>query len=220
MNNQDIPQTFAILQESKKQWQDSTLENLEKIPFLILVGCILSLRTKDQMTRQVSERLFRNIRNPQQLLEHSEDEIIRMIYPVGFYRRKAKNLIEISRILIEKYQSQVPSTLEELLELPGVGRKTANLVLTVGFGKPGICVDTHVHRIVNRWGYVKTKTPEQTEIALRNKLPRDFWVPINSLLVLLGQNICLPRRPHCEKCPIAIYCDQVGVEKERLKPNE
>ncbi|NLJ49281.1 MAG: endonuclease III [Candidatus Atribacteria bacterium] len=217
MNNQNIAQTFAILQENKKQWQDLTLESLGKNPFLILVGCILSLRTKDQMTRQVAERLFKTIRSPQQLLSYSEDDIAQIIYPVGFYRRKAKNLIDISRILIHKYQSQVPSTLEELLELPGVGRKTANLVLTVGFGKPGICVDTHVHRIVNRWGYVKTKTPEQTEIALRNKLPQEFWIPINSLLVLFGQNICLPRRPHCEKCPVEDFCDQVGVEKKEVK---
>ncbi|HHT10055.1 MAG TPA: endonuclease III [Atribacter sp.] len=217
MNNQNIAQAFAILQESKKQWQDSTLENLEKNPFFILVGCILSLRTKDQITRQVSERLLKRIRSPQQLIAYSEDEIARLIYPVGFYRRKAKNLIDISKILIHKYQSQVPSTLEELLELPGVGRKTANLVLTVGFGKPGICVDTHVHRIVNRWGYIKTKTPEQTEMALRDILPQEFWIPINSLLVLFGQNICLPRRPHCENCPIEEYCDQVGIEKSEDK---
>ena len=211
MNNQDIAQTFAILQESKKQWQDSTLETLEKNPFFVLVGCILSLRTKDLMTRQVAQNFFKKI---QQLLSYSEEEIAQFIYPVGFYRRKAKSLIDISKILIKKYHSQVPSTLEELLELPGVGRKTANLVLTVGFGKPGICVDTHVHRIVNRWGYVKTKTPEQTEMALRSKLPQEFWIPINSLLVLFGQNICLPRRPHCEKCPVENFCDQVGVEKK------
>lgn len=217
MNNQDIAQTFAILQESKKQWQDSTLESLEKNPFFVLVGCILSLRTKDLMTRQVAQHFFKKIQNPQQLLSYSEEEIAQFIYPVGFYRRKAKSLIGISRILIKKYQSHVPSTLEELLELPGVGRKTANLVLTVGFGKPGICVDTHVHRIVNRWGYVKTKTPEQTEMALRSKLPQEFWIPINSLLVLFGQNICLPRRPHCEKCPVENFCDQVGVEKKEAQ---
>ena len=217
MNNQDIAQTFAILQESKKQWQDSTLESLGKNPFFVLVGCILSLRTKDLMTRQVAQHFFKKIQSPQQLLSYSEEEIAQFIYPVGFYRRKAKSLIDISRILIKKYQSHVPSTLEELLELPGVGRKTANLVLTVGFGKPGICVDTHVHRIVNRWGYVKTKTPEQTEMALRSKLPQEFWIPINSLLVLFGQNICLPRRPHCEKCPVKNFCDQVGVEKKEAQ---
>ncbi len=217
MNNHDIAQTFAILQDIKKQWQDSTLESLEKNPFFILLGCILSLRTKDQTTSQVAERLFKKIRSPQQLLTYSEDDIAQLIYPVGFYRRKAKNLIDISKILIHKYQSQVPSTLEELLELPGVGRKTANLVLTVGFGKPGICVDTHVHRIVNRWGYVNTKTPEQTEMALRDKLPQEFWIPINSLLVLFGQNICFPRQPHCEDCPIERNCDQVGVEKREAK---
>ena len=217
MNNQNIAQTFAILQENKKQWQDSTLESLEKNPFFILVACILSLRTKDQMTRQVAERLFKIIRSPQQLLSYSEDDIAQLIYPVGFYRRKAKNLVDISKILIHKYHSQVPSTLEQLLELPGVGRKTANLVLTVGFGKPGICVDTHVHRIVNRWGYVKTKTPEQTEMALRDKLPQEFWIPINSLLVLFGQNICLPRRPRCGNCSIENFCDQVGIEKRETQ---
>jgi len=217
MNERDIPQIFAILQENKKQWQDSTLESLEKDPFLVLVGCILSLRTKDQMTRQVAERLFRTVRTPQQLLGLSEEELIRLIYPVGFYRRKAKNLRDISCILIEKYQGKVPSILEELLELPGVGRKTANLVLTVGFGNPGICVDTHVHRIVNRWGYVNTKTPEKTEIALRDKLPLKFWIPINSLLVLFGQNICLPRQPRCNRCPIENYCDKMRVEFMEIK---
>ena len=216
MNEKDIPHTFAILQENKKQWQDSTLESLEKNPFLILVGCILSLRTKDQITRLVAERLFQQVRTPQHLLGLSEEVLINLIYPVGFYRRKARNLRDISCILIEKYRSQVPSSLEELLELPGVGRKTANLVLTVGFGKPGICVDTHVHQIVNRWGYIKTNTPERTEMALREKLPPEFWIPINSLLVLFGQNICLPRRPRCGRCPIEGFCDKIGVELQEI----
>jgi endonuclease-3 len=217
MDERDILQIFAILQENKKQWQDSTLESLGKEPFLVLIACLLSLRTQDQLTRQVSERLFRVVTTPQQILNLTEEELIQLIYPVGFYRRKAHNILIISRILLEKYQGQVPSTLEELLALPGVGRKTANLVLTVGFGRLGICVDTHVHRIVNRWGYVKTKSPDKTEMALREKLPSEYWIPINSVLVLFGQNICLPRRPRCDQCPIENYCDKISVEFMGIK---
>ncbi|MCX6090456.1 MAG: endonuclease III [Candidatus Atribacteria bacterium] len=211
MNNRDIPPIFTILQENKKRWQDSTLESLEKDPFIILTGCILSLRTKDPLTLVVAKRLLGIARTPEQILQIPEDTLSEIIYPVGFYRRKARTLRNIAQILWEQHQGKVPDTLDELLELPGVGRKTANLVITVAFGKPGISVDTHVHRIVNRWGYVNTPTPDKTEMALREKLPLEYWIPVNSLLVLFGQNVCLPRYPRCPICPLKPFCEQIGV---------
>lgn len=155
-------------------------------PFRILVSCILSLRTQDKATADASERLFSLADTPQGMLRFSRDEIEKAIYPVGFYRVKAGNILSICRDLVEKYDGQVPDDIEELLKLKGVGRKTANLVVTIGYGKPGICVDTHVHRITNRWGYVSTKNPEKTELALREKLPKKYWIEINDLLVSFG----------------------------------
>ncbi|HSV30612.1 MAG TPA: endonuclease III [Atribacteraceae bacterium] len=207
-----IDKVFNILQENKKNWQDMTLEPLNNNPFLVLAGCLLSLRTQDPVTRRATERLFARADTPHSILLIPESELANLIYPVGFYRQKARYLREISHILVERYDSQVPDTLDELLQLPGVGRKTANLVLTKGFGLPGICVDTHVHRITNRWGYVRTKTPEQTEMALRDKLSPPYWIPINTVLVLFGQNVCLPRRPRCLQCPIETYCEKHQVE--------
>jgi endonuclease-3 len=149
------------------------------------------------------------------MVRHSEETIAQVIYPVGFYRNKAKSILAISHQLIADYASQVPDELDELLKLPGVGRKTANLVLTAGFHKPGICVDIHVHRISNRWGYVQTKTPEQTEFALRAKLPESYWLEYNALLVPFGQNLCTPLSPWCSRCPVAQFCDRVGVGRSR-----
>ncbi|MDK2895905.1 MAG: endonuclease [Candidatus Atribacteria bacterium] len=213
MDKKDLPQVFRILQEMKSQWQDETLASREKDPFRILIGCILSLRTKDSITKKVANHLFSIAKTPAEILAIPQEKLAEIIYPVGFYRQKAKNLREIAQILLERYQGKVPDNLEQLLELPGVGRKTANLVVTVGFGKAGICVDTHVHRIVNRWGLVNTKTPEKTEEALRKELPQKYWIPINNLLVLWGQNICLPRVPRCSICQIQPFCEQKGVEK-------
>ena len=149
------------------------------------------------------------------MLELSESEIISAIYPVGFYRTKAKNILDICRVLVTNYGSKVPEELEELLKFKGVGRKTANLVLTLGYNKDGICVDTHVHRISNRLGYIKTKTPLDTEMALRKKLPRKYWIDYNSLLVAFGQYQCRPVSPICSTCPVIDYCDRVGVLKSR-----
>jgi endonuclease-3 len=184
-------------------------------PFHILVSTILSLRTKDEVTRQAATRLLGKVQSPQELLLFPEEDIAQLIFPVGFYKTKARTLRQISRDLIDEHEGKVPSDLEELLKLKGVGRKTANLVLTLGFHKPGICVDTHVHRISNRLGYVKTKTPEQTEMALREKLPKEYWIEYNDLLVTWGQNICRPISPFCSRCAVLPYCKQVGVVRTR-----
>jgi len=184
-------------------------------PFEVLISTILSLRTKDEVTRQASRRLFERARTPEGILGLTEAEIAGLIFPVGFYKTKAKTLRQVSSDLIEHYYGKVPDDLDELLKLKGVGRKTANLVITLGYGQLGICVDTHVHRISNRLGYVKTRTPEQTEMALRDKLPPQYWIEYNDLLVTWGQNICRPISPLCSKCAIYGYCERVGVTKHR-----
>lgn len=180
-------------------------------PFRILISTVLSTRTKDETTDAASERLFSLAGTPETLLGLSRPKIERAIYPVGFYKTKAKNLKAISKIIIKKYGGRVPRSLEELMTLPGVGRKVANLVLTRGFGLDGICVDTHVHRISNRWGYVHTKTPHETEMTLRKKLPRRYWIIYNDLLVAFGQTVCKPVSPFCSSCPVEKYCKKVGV---------
>lgn len=184
-------------------------------PFFVLVSCLLSLRTKDEVTEAASRRLFALAKTPHELLRLPIKTIEKAIYPVGFYHTKARTLHTVCRDLLNRFQGKVPSSLEELLSLKGVGRKTANLVMTLAFHKPGICVDTHVHRISNRLGYVKTKTPEQTEMALRKKLPPRFWIEFNDLLVPFGQNLCRPISPFCSRCPIERDCAKVGVTLHR-----
>jgi endonuclease-3 len=184
-------------------------------PYLILISCILSLRTKDTVSLPASLRLFKHAQTPQTMLKVPLHTIEELIYPTGFYRTKAKNIHAISKTIIEKFDSRVPSTQKELMSLQGVGLKTANLVLAEGFGIPAICVDTHVHRISNRLGLIKTKTVEQTEQALQKILPKEYWSQWNKLLVIWGQNICVPISPFCSKCPIADLCPRVGVEKSR-----
>ncbi len=184
-------------------------------PFRILIGCILSLRTKDETTYPATERLFARARDPRGMLRLRENTIARLIYPVGFYRRKAAQIREVSRLLLERHGGRVPDTIEELLGLPGVGRKTANLTVTLGFGKPGICVDTHVHRICNRLGWVKTGNPDATEAELRRILPKRWWIPINETLVRHGQRICHPVSPKCSECPVHEECARVGVTRSR-----
>lgn len=184
-------------------------------PFRILVATILSLRTKDTLTAVVAPRLFAVADTPESTLALGEERLAELIYPVGFYRTKARSIIEVCRILLDRYAGAVPADLDALLQLPGVGRKTANLVITAGYGLPGICVDIHVHRITNRWGYVATKSPEATEMALREYLPAQYWIPINNLLVTLGQNICHPTSPRCSACPVAEHCARVGVTRYR-----
>lgn len=187
----------------------------QKDPYLVLISCVLSLRTKDPVTVKASQRLFELANTPESMLTLTEDQIQKAIYPVGFYRTKAKNIKKISKILIDKYQSKVPDSIEELLTLPNVGRKTANIVVVFGFNKPGIPIDTHCHRIPNRLGWVKTKTPEETEFVLRKILPKKLWPDFNDLFVTWGQNVCVPVSPWCSKCPIKKYCKRVGVKKSR-----
>ncbi len=188
---------------------------MTKSPFMVLVSCILSLRTKDKVTAEASNRLFKLAVNPANMLKISTREIEKAIYPVGFYKTKAIRIKEICKVLLDDYGSVVPDEIDELLKLKGVGRKTANLVVTLGYGKLGICVDTHVHRISNRLGLVKTKTPEQTEFALRKKLPKKHWLIYNDLLVTYGQNLCAPISPWCSKCKIFKYCKRAGVKTSR-----
>jgi|YelNatPaOPRAMG01_1025707.scaffolds.fasta_scaffold08160_7 endonuclease-3 len=187
----------------------------ERDPFRTLIGCILSLRTRDEVTAVAARRLFERADTPEAMLAVSLDEISQLIYPVGFYRTKARVIHGICRDLVEKFAARVPDRIERLLELRGVGRKTANLVVTQAFGKPGICVDTHVHRISNRWGLVKTRTPDQTERGLREVLPRRYWIDYNTLLVAFGQTICQPVSPWCSRCPVESRCPRIGVRRSR-----
>jgi endonuclease III len=184
-------------------------------PFRVLIATVLSLRTQDGTTATASRRLFARAATPDAMLRLRAATIVKLIYPVGFYRTKAKAILAICRDLVERWDGAVPCDLDALLTLQGVGRKTANLVLTLGFGAPGICVDTHVHRITNRWGYVRTATPNDTETALRKKLPPRHWIEINDLLVAFGQQLCRPISPHCSRCPIARYCPRRGVTSSR-----
>ncbi len=218
MKETDINAIIRALKREVGRWNLTAVGQVAEDfqdPFRILVSCLLSLRTKDEVTAVASARLFRRADTPAKLLQLREGTIARLIYPVGFYRTKAKVIRGVCRTLIDQYGGQVPDSLDELLKLKGVGRKTANLVVSTGYGKPGICVDTHVHRISNRWGYVKTRTPEETEQALRRKLPRRHWIVFNDLLVSFGQNICKPISPLCSRCLVERHCARVGVTRSR-----
>ncbi len=184
-------------------------------PFRVLVATMISLRTKDEVTGRASKALLSLAPSASALAALPVDRIARVIYPAGFYRTKAKNLRAVARLLLERHGGKVPSEMDELLALPGVGRKTANLVRNLGFGLPGICVDTHVHRISNRMGWVTTRTPEHTETALMDVLPPRYWIGVNELLVRYGQAVCTPLSPWCSSCPAARFCARVGVGKSR-----
>lgn len=214
MKDSHIHNIIRILQREIKKWETPAVTKVaEKTrdPFKVLISCILSLRTKDSTTAEASRRLFSLAESPEEMLKITVEKIESAIFPVGFYKTKSRNIIETCRTLKESYNSLVPDSIDELLKLKGVGRKTANLVVTVGYDKDGICVDTHVHRISNRWGYINTKTPEKSEEALRRKLPRKYWKIYNDLLVTFGQNLCKPISPLCSQCKIAVYCDRKGV---------
>jgi endonuclease III len=218
LKDKEIHEMMAIITAEVPQWQATTLAQLveeKRDAFRVLIATLLSLRTQDKTTHEASGRLFLLADTPEVMVDLPVAVVEKAIYPVGFYTTKAKNIISICRILVDEYDGRTPDDLDELLALPGVGRKTANLVITLGFDKPGICVDTHVHRIANRWGYVATKTPDETEFVLRDKLPAEFWIPINDLLVTYGQNLCKPISPFCSKCRLTSYCPRLGVEKHR-----
>jgi endonuclease-3 len=218
MSAREIGVVIRTLQRHVPSWRPTAVAEVaaeQPDPFRVLVATLLSLRTQDATTREASERLFPIADTPKAMLRLPASRIARLIFPVGFYRTKARAIRAICRDLIDRFEGRVPDDLDQLLTLQGVGRKTANLVVTVGFAKPGICVDIHVHRISNRLGFVRTKTPDQTELALRAKLPRRYWIGYNDLLVAFGQNVCRPVSPHCSRCPVARRCRRVGVSQAR-----
>ncbi len=219
MDKDRFIQVLNILEKEFPKWNAPVVSLMAKrnkrTPFQILISTVISLRTKDEITAKASEKLFKLADNPYEMLKLSEEEIARAIYPAGFYKNKAKTIKKISQIIVNRYDSSVPDSLEELLKLPGVGRKTANLVLALSFNKPAICVDTHVHRISNRLGFVKTKTPEETEKELMKKVPQKYWSKINDLFVAFGQTTCKPLSPLCSQCPVSHLCEKFGVKKSR-----
>jgi len=218
MNEFDIHAAIRTLRQEYLSWKTpavTIVAQCERSPFKVLVSCIISLRTRDEVTALASKRLFGRAGTPELMQDVPVDEVAELIYPAGFYRTKAAQIVEISKRLVSEYGGIVPDEIDQLLKFKGVGRKTANLVVTLGFGKPGICVDTHVHRICNRWGYVSTRTPDDTETVLRKKLPEEYWLEINDLLVAFGQNQCHPLSPRCSDCRLAGICARVGVGPSR-----
>ena len=206
----DIDKIVSLLKDAKQpQSEFVKLMDSFKNPYLVLIACILSLRTNDKTTYPATLRMLELAKTPKEMKNVSVEDLAKAIYPVGFYENKANQIIELSKTIDEELNGQVPDEIEDLIKFKGVGRKTANLVLSLGFNKPAICVDVHVHRIFNRLGYIKTKTPEETEFALREKLPQKYWIDINTLLVTHGQNVCKPVKPKCSECPIAGYCAKI-----------
>lgn len=205
-----VGNVVKLLEDAKQPQSDFVkLMDSFKDPYLVLIACILSLRTNDRTTYPATLRMLELAKTPQEMMGVNEEDLAKAIYPVGFYKNKAGQIIELSKLIVEKYDGKVPNSIDELCKFRGVGRKTANLVMTLGFGEPAICVDVHVHRIFNRLGYIKTKNPEETEFALREKLPIEYWIPINTLLVTHGQNVCKPIKPMCSNCPVSDYCDKL-----------
>ena len=206
----DIDEIVKILKDAEQPRSDFVhLMDTFNDPYLVLIGCILSLRTNDRTTYPATLRMLKLAKTPQEMMKVSAEKLSKAIYPVGFYENKARQIIELSRQIVEELGGKVPDEIEDLCKFNGVGRKTANLVLSRGFNKPAICVDVHVHRIFNRLGYVKTKNPEETEFALREKLPEKYWIDINTLIVTHGQNVCKPIKPMCSSCPIEKYCAKI-----------
>jgi endonuclease III len=217
METQEIKKLYLVLEKGLNNYPLPFAENVcleYKKPFFVLIATILSARTLDKTTAVVCRRLFLKVKNFEDFEKISQKELEKLLYPVGFYKTKAKHLKLLPKVVKDNFGGKVPEEIEELLMLPGVGRKTANLVVSVAFGKPGICVDTHVHRITNILGIVKTKNPLETEMKLRAILPKDLWNKTNYLFVTLGQNICFSRKPNCAACPINNYCAR--AERNRL----
>ena len=214
MSQFDIDAVMGLLEEHFYTVKTPIVELIQAKtddPFKVLVATILSARTKDETTARVVTNLFQVVNVPHDFDSLSDTELDRIIYQVGFHKTKTKHLKLLPSVLDSLFQGQIPSEIDDLVQLPGVGRKTANLVRAVAFGLPAICVDIHVHRISNRWGYVYTKTPFETEMALRSILPERYWLVVNSYIVAFGQNLCLPRKAKCQICPIAEYCPKINV---------
>lgn len=210
----EIEKVYDILIEEFKKYRMPIVDLIQiqtRDPFKVLVATILSARTRDETTAAAAKRLFEKVTSIDDFNKYSVTAIEKLIYPVGFFHEKAKNLKQLPVILQEKFQGQIPQTVEELIELPGVGRKTANLVVAVAFDKPAICVDIHVHRICNRLGYLKAQTPLQTEMTLRKWLPLRYWTTFNACFVSFGQNTCKPVNPRCDQCPVYNHCARTGV---------
>lgn len=218
MKKIDIGKIIRILEKEVEDY-DVPVIDLIKIhtndPFKILVSTMLSARTKDEITSAASRRLYEAVNGFKDISRMRQRRLEELIYPVGFYKTKAKNLKMLAEIILTDYKNKIPQSIDELVKLPGVGRKTANLVVNLAFGKESICVDTHVFTVLNRLGYVKTKTPHQTELVLRKKLPKRYWRKINTILVAFGQNTCVPVSPFCSRCAIRKYCNRLGVKKSR-----
>jgi endonuclease III len=218
ITNKNIDGILRTVQNTVKAYDIPVLEKFNELtrdPYWVLISCILSLRAKDETTEKVAKALYAAAPSPEKVLKIPVKKMEKIVYRSGFYKVKARNVLNITRTILEKYKGRVPDEIDELMTIKGVGRKTANLVVTVAFNKPGICVDTHVHKISNRWGYVRTKTPDETEMKLREILPQKYWMKINMWLVLFGQNVCLSVSPWCSKCPLEKQCPKVGVEKHR-----
>ena len=215
-----VDEIVTLLKERLRKYETPIINRAKKdiddTPFNTLISCILSLRTKDEITEKASLRLLKKYNTPEKLLKLSEEEIALLIYPVGFYKTKAKRLKEISKSLIENYSSEVPKDFDELLKLKGVGRKTANIVMVYGHKKHGyVPIDVHCHRIPNRLSWIKTKTPEETEVMIKKILPEKYWDDFNDMFVTFGQKICVPISPFCSKCPIEKYCKKINVKSSR-----
>ncbi|MCX8084203.1 MAG: endonuclease III [Calditerrivibrio sp.] len=216
---EEIDKIFHILEVSYRNFNTPSVSQISQFiqnnPYAVLISTIISLRTKDAVTLEASKKILSKAKTPYEMVKLSKEEIEQCIYPAGFYRKKSDLIINISRHLIEKYNGTVPDSLEELLSIKGVGRKTANLVLVEGYGIPAICVDTHVHRIMNRMGFVNTRSPQKTEEELRKKLPKKYWIKWNEYLVAYGQNICKPILPICSSCKLDPFCAKKDVTKRR-----
>jgi len=219
MKRADIHAVYQILEDEYRNMEEPSVTKISKQtkrdPFRVLISCLISLRTKDEVTLEASVRLFQKADNPSDMVQMDEDEIAKLIYPAGFYKTKSVTIKNICRVLLDEYNGKVPEEIDELVKLKGVGRKTANLVVVEGYGRPAVCVDTHVHRIFNRLGYVKTKNADKTETELRKHLPKEYWVRINEILVAYGRTICKPVSPHCSSCRLSEYCDKVSVATRR-----
>ena len=218
MDNATVVKVIGRIRKKIREWRAPIVTQVSwtRDPYQVLISCLISLRTKDEVTSKATERLFSLAKAPQDMVKLSPKKIEKVIYPAGFYRNKARTIIHVSRVILDEHKGTVPDTIDALVAMKGIGRKTANLVVSLGYGKDAICVDTHVHRISNRFGYVKTKNPHETEFALRKKLPKRYWIEYNDLLVSYGQHICAPISPKCSsECVVENFCPKVGVTKHR-----